>query len=189
MDRKQALEIVKKQIEGPRYQHTLGVAETAVELANAYHADAKKAELAAIFHDYAKTKPIDELKEIIIQQKMDPRLLQFNSELWHGPAAAHLVYHKAWVRDPDILNAIRYHTTGRANMSLLEKIIYLADYIEPGRHFPGVEEIRELAGIDLNKAILMAIGNSIQFLVGKNASVFPDTFEAYNDLIKNKGRK
>ena len=156
-------------------------------LQSSISADSTKAELAAIFHDYEKVRPISELKEVIMSEDMDSRLLKFNSELWHGPVAAHIVKKEAWIDDDEILNAIRYHTTGRANMSLLEKIIYLADYIEPGRHFPGVDEVRELAETDINKALLMAFRNTIQFLTDRHALIFPDTFEAYNDLIMKMG--
>ncbi|HEY4553856.1 MAG TPA: bis(5'-nucleosyl)-tetraphosphatase (symmetrical) YqeK [Bacillaceae bacterium] len=182
MDRKTALEMVEKQIAGPRFQHTLGVVDTAVQLAGKYGADAKKAELAAIFHDYAKTLPVAELRSIIISEEMDPRLLDYHAELWHGPAAVFLVKRDAGILDEEILNAIRYHTTGRANMPLLEKVVYLADYIEPGRHFPGVEEVRELAKADLDSALRQALSNTIRFLAEKNSAIFPDTFEAYNDL-------
>ena len=181
MDRETALKIVKSQLTDHRYQHTLGVMETAIELANRYGADPNKAELAAIFHDYAKFRPKDEMKGIIIDQGID--LLQFNSELWHAPVGAYLVNVEAGITDEEILNAIRYHTSGRSEMTILDKIIYLADYIEPGRHFPGVEEVRELAKENLTVALIQAMKNTIVFLLKKNQSVFPDTFVTYNNLI------
>lgn len=186
MNRDTALAIVKKQLTEHRYQHTIGVMETAIILANLYGADEKKAELAAIFHDYAKFRPKDEMKQIIVEQKMDPHLLQYNSELWHAPVGAYLVQTEAEVLDIDILNAIRFHTSGRPGMSLLEKIIYLADYIEPGRHFPGVEEVRKIAELDLDHALIASVKNTIIFLMKKNQPIFPDTFNTYNDLVMNK---
>ncbi|MBS4176267.1 bis(5'-nucleosyl)-tetraphosphatase (symmetrical) YqeK [Lederbergia citrea] len=187
MDREQALQLVRQQIKGPRYEHTLRVVDTAVELAEKFGADRNKAELAAIFHDYAKLMPITELKDIIIKTKQDVRLLDYHPELWHGPVAAHLVYDKFGIDDESILNAIRFHTTGRANMTLFEKIIYLADYIEPGRKFPGVEKTRGMALVDLDQALLQALRNTITFLIDRNSPIFPDTFEAYNRLTMNKG--
>lgn len=186
MKREKALAIVKEQLTEHRYKHTLGVMETAIKLAKKYGADEKKAELAAIFHDYAKFRDKAEMKTIIQEQGMAPELLEYNSELWHAPVGAYLVAKEAGITDPDILEAIRYHTSGRPNMTLLEKIIYLADYIEPGRHFPGVEEVREMAQQDLDKALIQALKNSMAFLMRKNQRVFPLTFHTYNDLIQKE---
>lgn len=186
MDRNQALEIVKAQITEHRYIHTLGVMETAIKLADIYQADEKKAEIAAIFHDYAKFRPKDEMKQIIIDQGMPRELLAYNSELWHAPVGAYLVQTEVGIMDQEILDAIKYHTSGRENMTLLEKIIYIADYIEPGRHFPGVEEVRELAERNLDAALIQALQNTIQFLMKKNQPIFPATFFTYNYLILEK---
>ncbi|TCJ04240.1 bis(5'-nucleosyl)-tetraphosphatase (symmetrical) YqeK [Cytobacillus praedii] len=185
MDRNLALLKVKEQLTDHRYTHTLGVMETAIRLARKYGANEKKAELAAIFHDYAKFRPKEEMKQIIMDQKMDARLLQFNSELWHAPVGAFLVHKEAGIEEEEILDAIRFHTSGRVGMTLLEKIIYLADYIEPGRHFPGVEEVREIAEKSLNEALIKSISNTIFFLMKKGQLVFPATFHTYNDLIMN----
>ncbi len=183
MKREDALEIVKKQLTDHRYQHTVGVMETAISLANKYGVDEKKAELAAIFHDYAKFRDKEEMRSIIIEQHMDKELLEYNSELWHAPVGAYLVEKEAGINDTEILDAIRYHTSGRPKMTRLEKVIYLADYIEPGRKFPGVDEVREIAEKDLNKALIQSIQNSIIFLMKKNKRIFPLTFYTFNDLI------
>ncbi|WNS81894.1 bis(5'-nucleosyl)-tetraphosphatase (symmetrical) YqeK [Domibacillus sp. DTU_2020_1001157_1_SI_ALB_TIR_016] len=185
MERSRALEIVEKQLTEKRYTHTLGVSEAAVELADRYGADVYKAELAAIFHDYAKFRPKEEMKQILIDEREDERLLAFHHELWHAPAGAVLVRREAGIEDEDILSAIRWHTTGKPGMTLLEKIIYLADYIEPGRAFPGVEEVRAIAKQSLNAAVLAAVKNSILFLMSKKQPVFPVTMDMYNDLIQN----
>ncbi|MCM3237074.1 bis(5'-nucleosyl)-tetraphosphatase (symmetrical) YqeK [Heyndrickxia oleronia] len=188
MERNKALEIVAKQLTEKRYTHTLGVMETAIDLAILYEADEKKAELAAIFHDYAKFRPLEEMKKIIIEQKFDPLLLQYNPELWHAPVGAYLIQEEVGIKDVEIINAVRYHTSGRMNMTLLEKIIYLADYIEPGRQFPGVEEARKLAKKDLDEALIYSVKNTIIFLMNKNQAVYPDTFTFYNDLVMKKER-
>jgi predicted HD superfamily hydrolase involved in NAD metabolism len=184
MDREIALQTVKGQLTDHRYQHTIGVMETAIVLAKRYGVDVKKAELAAVFHDYAKFRPKDEMKQIIIDQGMEQQLLEFNSELWHAPVGAFLIEKEVGLNDEEILDAIRYHTSGRVGMSLLDKIIYLADYIEPGRRFPGVDEVRDLAKDNLNQALIQALKNSIQFLMKKNQPVYPDTIYTYNDLVK-----
>jgi predicted HD superfamily hydrolase involved in NAD metabolism len=183
MERREALEIVKKQLTEHRYQHTIGVMETAIALAEQYGADVKKAELAAIFHDYAKFRPKEEMKRIILEQNMPKDLLLYNTELWHAPVGAYLVEKEVGINDVEILDAIRYHTSGRPDMTLLEKVVYVADYIEPGRIFPGVDEVRELAKQDLNKALIKALQNTIQFLMNKNQAIYPDTFYTYNSLI------
>ncbi|MEH7505986.1 bis(5'-nucleosyl)-tetraphosphatase (symmetrical) YqeK [Neobacillus drentensis] len=184
MEREEALNLVKVQLTDHRYQHTLGVMETAIALAKRFGGNEQQAELAAIFHDYAKFRPKEEMKEIIVSHGFPQDLLEFNSELWHAPAGAYLVKKEAGISDPEVLDAIRYHTSGRPGMTLLDKIIYLADYIEPGRHFPGVEEVREMAKENLDKALIKAIQNTIVFLLKKNQTVYPDTFYTYNEIIK-----
>lgn len=186
MEREQALKIVKAQLTEHRYQHTLGVMETAIDLAIRYGVDEKKAEIAAIFHDYAKFRPKDEMKEIIVTQKMPNDLLEYNTELWHAPVGAYLAEVEAGITDQEVLDAIRFHTSGRRGMTKLEKVIYLADYIEPGRHFPGVEEVRDMAKINLDAALIKSVQNTILFLMKKNQAIYPETFHTYNDLILNK---
>jgi predicted HD superfamily hydrolase involved in NAD metabolism len=186
MEREEALKIVKEQLTDHRYQHTLGVMETAIALAKQYGADAKKAEMAAIFHDYAKFRPKDEMKQIILTKNFPQDLLHYHAELWHAPAGAYLVEKEAGIKDKEVLDAIRYHTSGRPGMTLLEKVIYLADYIEPGRHFPGVDEVRVLAKENLDTALIQAVKNTILFLMKKNQPVYPDSFKTYNDLVMNR---
>ncbi|MFJ8245566.1 bis(5'-nucleosyl)-tetraphosphatase (symmetrical) YqeK [Peribacillus asahii] len=189
MNRNEALQLVKAQLTEKRYVHTLGVAESAVELAERYGADVKKAELAAIFHDYAKFRPKEEMKQIIMEQNITKDLLDYHSELWHAPVGAYLVEQEAGITDQEILDAIAYHTSGRIGMTLLDKIVYLADYIEPGRSFPGVEEVRKLAEQNLDAAVTQAVRNTINFLMMKKQVIYPATFHTYNDLIKNLKEK
>jgi predicted HD superfamily hydrolase involved in NAD metabolism len=190
MNRGEALQIVKVQLTEHRYTHTIGVMETAIMLSKKYNVSEEKAEIAAIFHDYAKFRPKEEMKQIIIQKGMPFDLLDYDSELWHAPVGAYLVETEVGIKDLDILNAIKYHTSGRADMTTLDKIVYLADYIEPGRKFPGVEEVREIANNDLNLALIQSVKNTIQFLLSRNQSVYPDTLFTYNSLLReyNAGR-
>jgi predicted HD superfamily hydrolase involved in NAD metabolism len=146
----------------------------------------KKAETAAIFHDYAKFRPKDEMRQIILNQNFPQDLLHYHAELWHAPAGAYLVEREAGIKNKEVLDAIRYHTSGRPGMTLLEKVIYLADYIEPGRHFPGVDEVRALAKENLDKALIQAVKNTILFLMKKNQPVYPDSFKTYNVLVMNR---
>ena len=187
MDKTKALELVKQQLPEKRYIHTLGVIQSAKDLARRYGVDEDKAELAAIYHDYAKYRPLDEMEQIIKDYGLPADLLTANTELWHAPVGAVLVQREAGVEDEEILSAIRYHTSGRAQMTELEKVIYLADYIEPGRSFPGVDEVRELAARSLDEAVMKAIANTIAFLMSKQQTIYPDTFHAYNDFAMHKG--
>ncbi|MDX5476012.1 MAG: bis(5'-nucleosyl)-tetraphosphatase (symmetrical) YqeK [Bacillaceae bacterium] len=183
MNKEKALSIVKEALTEKRYIHTIGVMETSVKLAKKYGADEKKAETAAIFHDYAKFRPKEEMKQIIIDQNMPHDLLEHNDELWHAPVGAYLVEKEVGISDKEILDAIKWHTSGRINMSKLEKIVFLADYIEPGRDFPGVEEVRSMAEVDLNKAVAQSLRNTIKFLLERNQLVYPDTLHSYNYMV------
>ncbi|ARW46272.1 Nicotinate-nucleotide adenylyltransferase (plasmid) [Bacillus licheniformis] len=113
-------------------------------------------------------------------------MLNFHHELWHAPAGAALVKTEVGITDEDILSAIRFHTSGRPNMTLLEKVVYVADYIEPGRRFPGVEEVRTLAEEDLDSALIQALKNTITFLISKNQAVYPETVATYNALVNDR---
>jgi len=189
MNADEAKRIVKPHLTNARYEHTLRVAATAVKLAKVYNESAEireKIELAAIFHDYAKYRPLDEMKRWIKQSYLPKDLLDYHYELWHGPVAALLIEKEYGIRDKDIQLAIRYHTTGRANMSRFEMLLFIADYIEPGRSFPGVEEVRQMAKQDLVSACWMASRNTIQFLMSKGSTIYPDSFHAYNDLTRRK---
>lgn len=187
MNKEKMLQIVKKQLTEQRYQHTLGVVQTAVQLAKRYGADQKKAEVAAIFHDYAKFRKVEEMAEIIRMSFDIPKdLLEYDKELWHAPVGAYLIKHEVGITDEEVLDAIRFHTTGRVGMSRLEKVVCLADYIEPGRHFLGVEDVRKTAEQDLNQALAQSLYNTILFLEKKKQKVYPLTKAAYEDLNVKK---
>lgn len=171
-----------------RFIHTQGVAMTAVHLAEKYGEDPEKAEIAGILHDSVKFADKEWLREIILSEKMDPLLLEFHHELWHAPVGSYVAKSEFHIDDEDILQAIKYHTTGRAGMSPLEKIIYISDMIEPSRNFPGVDLLREKAETDLEDAMLSCIRHSVTFLIEKKQPVFPDSFHCYNDLIQKKGK-
>ncbi|TQR10592.1 bis(5'-nucleosyl)-tetraphosphatase (symmetrical) YqeK [Psychrobacillus soli] len=182
------MEQMKDRMPEKRYIHTRGVAMTAVHLATKYGEDPEKAELAGILHDSVKYAEKEWLREKIISEKMNPILLDFHHELWHAPVGSYVAKHEFHIHDEDTLNAIKFHTTGRAGMSRLEKIIYVSDMIEPSRNFPGVELLREKAEIDLEDAMISCIQQSMIFLIEKKQSVFPDSFHCYNDLTQKKGK-
>ncbi|MBP0723753.1 bis(5'-nucleosyl)-tetraphosphatase (symmetrical) YqeK [Bacillus sp. RG28] len=186
MNREDALKAVQSKLTNQRYTHTIGVMETAIKLAKQYGADEKKAELAAIFHDVAKCMPIGELRDIMINEQLAPELLAYNKELWHASVGAFLTEKEFGIEDKEILQAITYHTSGHEKMTLLDKVIYVADYIEPNRSFPGVEEARKLAEEDLDQALLNALKNTITFLIQKEQTVYPLTVKTYNTIVKKQ---
>ncbi|UFT97842.1 bis(5'-nucleosyl)-tetraphosphatase (symmetrical) YqeK [Radiobacillus kanasensis] len=183
MNRDEALAIVKPQLRTTRFEHTVRVTDTALELAKRFGGNLEKAELASIFHDYAKYRNIHEMKRWIITEALPKDLLQYHHELWHGPVGALLVEREVGISDSEVLSAIRWHTAGKANMSQLDKIVFLADYMEPGRDFPGVDEVREVAHNNLEKACWLATKNTIMHLMKKGQSIYPDTFHCYNSLL------
>lgn len=191
MNREEALQEVQPHLTNSRYEHTIRVVETAVALGSRFGENQQKIELAAAFHDYAKYWNKEEMKKIIMDNDLPADMLDYHDELWHGPVGAVLVREKYGIDDQDIFNAIVWHTTGHAQMSKLEKIIFLADYIEPGRNFLGLEEVREAAERDLDEACFLTSRNTIAYLVSRKMLVYPETINAYNAFQKNhhKGRE
>lgn len=183
MNREEALAKVKPYLTMERYQHTIGVTDTAIHLAERYNGDIEKAMLASVFHDYCKYRNLDEMKMIIEDAKLPRDLLDHHSELWHGPVASIMIEEEIGITDPEIKSAIYWHTTGHSQMSLLEKIVYLADYIEPNRLTPRVDDVRKIAEIDIDQAILMVVKSTIVYLVENQKKVYPDTLNLFNDLI------
>lgn len=184
METNKAVEIVKSHLTEARFEHTLRVRDTALKLAEVYEAPEKTVELAAIFHDYAKNRPLDELKQWILSSQLPKDLLDFHHELWHGPVGAILIEREHGLIDSAVQSAIACHTTGKAHMTPVDMIVFVADYIEPGRNFPGLEEVRETAGTNLVKAAWMVSRNSINYLMEKHNTIYPDSFHAYNDLTR-----
>ena len=179
---------LQDQLQKKRYEHTLGVEETAMLLANIYDEDMNKARLAALLHDCAKNltdnKKLELCKKyniMLTRQELD------NLDLIHAKIGSIVAREEYEVEDSDVLNAITYHTTGRPNMSTLEKIIYIADYIEPGRDkAPNLEKIRALAKVDLDKALLIILSNTINYLKANSNYIDPltnKTYEYYNNIL------
>lgn len=161
-----------------RFKHTQGVAEEAVKLAKRYGADKKKAYIAGLLHDCAKCIPTEEKLEACKKYgiKPDP-ILKAQPDLTHSFLGAKIAEKDYGIKDNDILNSIAYHTTGRADMSLLEKIIYIADYIEPNRaYFEGLDYIRKLAYEDIDKTITAILKKTISY--NKNKVIHPLSLEA-----------
>ncbi|MFD0588158.1 bis(5'-nucleosyl)-tetraphosphatase (symmetrical) YqeK [Paenibacillus sp. GCM10027627] len=184
MDRQQMIERVKSEMPERRWRHTEGVMATSRELAVRFGEDADRAELAAILHDVAKFWPIARQESIITDNGLDQDVLRYDKELWHAPVGAWVAEHEYGVSDEGVLDAIRFHTSGRLGMSKLEKIVWLADYIEPGRDFPGVDAIRKLAAENLDEAVVAGLTGTISYLLTKGLRIYPLSVEARNGLIE-----
>ena len=177
---------LKNNLKPKRYSHVLGVCSTAVDLAKHYGVDEHKAEIAALAHDVAKNLSSEELLKIINDSKITLSIDEQNTEeLWHaivGPVISRNVFN---ITDEEILSAIRWHTTGKENMSKLDKIIYLADLIEPSREFDGIEEIRKVAYENLDLAMIKALTHTTIYLLNKQCAVDINTIKARNYLLYN----
>ncbi len=174
---------LQKNLKESRVRHIYGVRDTAVCLALRFGADVSKAELAAMFHDFYKGLSGEELNSLVRELGLPDKYLD-NNNLAHSKLAAIMMKKEYGVEDEDIINAVSYHTTGRAGMSLLEKIIYLADAIEPGRDYPGVSQLRELALEDLDKACLASMKRTVDFVREQGKELDEDTLSAAEFLEK-----
>lgn len=164
-----------------RYLHCLRVMETATLLAEIYELDIQKVQTAAILHDCGKLKNGTELlKKAYEFDIMIDTVMEYNPELLHASIGAEIANMEYGIKDTEVLNSIKYHTTGRENMTMLDKIIYIADYIEPSRNFAGVEEVRKLAFGNINSSMALALDNTIEFLIKDNKLIHLDTIKARN---------
>ncbi|SDC29855.1 bis(5'-nucleosyl)-tetraphosphatase (symmetrical) YqeK [Shouchella lonarensis] len=188
MTSEEAFAHVRPHLSPARYTHTLGVHEVSITLAKRYGADVQKCELAAILHDICKEHDVRDMRQTVTEVLKEPHWAQYGDELLHAPCGAHYVQHHLGICDNDILAAIKSHTTGRAHMSIVEKVVFVADYIEPNRAFPGVEKARLLAEESLDSACLYALQQTMTFLLQKEVPIHPETVCAYHAFLKRKGR-
>ncbi len=178
----QFIEIIRGRLTPARFRHSLAVAEEAERLAKKYGADPARARTAGILHDILK----DAGEDAQLQIFQDFAILLDNVEqqapkLWHARAGAVFIEKVLGVTDPDILTAVRYHTTARAGMSPLEKVLFIADFTSADRDYKDVDVMRRLADEGLSQAMLYALSYTIRDLVKKQAAIHPDTLAAYNE--------
>lgn len=179
---------LKNMLDEKRYCHSVGVANEAVRIAELVGYDTDRAYLAGLIHDCAKRIPYDE----------SVRIAQDNGEVLdsvtlacpgivHAPVGAVIARREFGITDNEILNAVRYHTVAREKMTLLEKIIYIADMTEPNRNFDGVEELRQACCCDIDAAFFKTLRQSVIFNMEKGNILHPNTIYAWNELcMKNK---
>ncbi len=175
---------LKRNLSSKRFTHSAGVATMAKHLAEKYGADPEKAYLAGWVHDCAKELSLSEMQAIVKENGLSlDKYMMASRALLHGPCGSLLAKSRYGIEDRDIASAIYFHTTGQPGMTLLEKIIFLADYIEPSRDFPGVEKLRKKAEQNLDEAVLAAYDSTISHLLDQQAYIYDLTFLGRNDLV------
>ncbi|SDE72860.1 bis(5'-nucleosyl)-tetraphosphatase (symmetrical) YqeK [Sporomusa acidovorans] len=185
MDYNQIIDKLSVVLSTKRLQHSLGVSQSAAQLADRFGENVEKAKFAGVLHDCARGLASSTLLQkaasfaIVVNdvERCQPTLL-------HAPVGAYLAKNEYGVDDPQIFRAIMLHTTGGRDMTVLDKIIYLADCIEPSRDFPGIDKLRSLAFADLDKAVLAAFDQSLHYVIGLGLLIHPATVEGRNDLLQ-----
>lgn len=172
---------LRSRLTADRFVHSLNVADMARELARIYSYDEKKAYLAGLVHDCTKNTPPDEQLRIIKSGGIVLSALEMkNGKLWHALSGSVYIQSEYGIDDGDIISAVRYHTTGRADMTMLEKIIYVADLVSKERDYPGADELRMTAKGNLEKAVHEGAEFTVNRLTKLNAVIHPDTIKAMN---------
>ena len=178
-------EHLKQRLTTKRYTHSLAVAQTAAKLAGMYNGDINKAYLAGLLHDYARDYTPSQLLIMAEENHLvDYHVEVVNPSLLHGKVGAFLLEKEGIVADPSILKAIRYHTTGHPDHDQLGHIIYIADYIEPNRDFPGVDKMRKVVYQNFDYGILAGLDHTIMYLMQKAAFIHPLSVDTRNRLIE-----
>lgn len=176
--------IIKGRMGEKRYIHSVNVAKQAQKLAKIYGCDEEKAMTAGIFHDVTKETPFDEQLKIITEGGIILDEIEKSSQkLWHPISGSVYIQKYLDINDADIINAIRFHTTGRSNMSLLEKIIFVADFTGDERNYDGVDIMREKALRSLEEAMIYGLQFTIQDLSSRALTIHPNALSCYNELI------
>lgn len=184
LSRESLLDKIKEQMSEKRFRHILGVEKAAIFLAKKYGVDPHKASLSALLHDYAKEVPDHVFLELIDKYELDEDLKNWGNNIWHGRVGIYKIQEDLGLRDPEILHAIEVHTVGSADMSALAKVLYVADYIEEGRDFPGVIEARAIANCSLDMAVAFETMRLIDYLAELRVKIYPQSIETYNAFVK-----
>ena len=181
--------IIKERMGDKRYIHSVNVARAAKYLEEKYGADVEKAVIAGILHDVTKETPYDiQLKIMQENGIILDSVQQVSPKLWHAISGSVYVKTQLGITDAEILNAIRYHTSGRENMSLLEKVIFVADFIGEERDYKGVDVMRKKAESSLDEAMLYGVTFSITDLAARQCAIDQNTLALYNQLIINNNK-
>ncbi len=176
--------LLREKLEEKRYYHSLCVADEAERLAKKYGGDSEKCYLAGLLHDITKNASRGEHLQIFKDFGIILSSIEMNAQkLWHAISGSAYIEHYLKINDNELIDAVRYHTTAKANMSLTAKILYLADFTSIDRDYPDVEEIRRLVNISLDDAFIYALKYSIVDLVEENKAIHPHTVDAFNQTV------
>ena len=177
-------QLLQSRLNEKRYFHSLCVADEAVRLATKYGCDTEKAYIAGLLHDITKNATTEEHLHIFESFGIMLNSVEQNAEkLWHAISGAAFLEHELGIKDTEILNAIRYHTTARSDMTLLDKVLYLADFTSRDRDYDDVDIMRELVDISMEQALSYALSYSIKDLVENGRALHIDTIYAYNEIV------
>ncbi|MBE6802376.1 MAG: HD domain-containing protein [Ruminococcaceae bacterium] len=186
MNNEQYKEILQNRLTEKRYIHSLNVADSAKELALIYGCDPEKAYTVGLVHDCCKDEAAGLQLSYILENKVELTEYEINAaKLYHAISGRIFAEKEFGITDEDMLNAIRYHTTGRKGMSLLEKVVFIADFISAERDYNGVDVMREKAKRSLDEAIVEGLGFTIKDLITRNLVIHPDTVLAFDDAMLN----
>lgn len=186
MTNEQFKEILQNRLTEKRYVHSLNVADSARELALIYGCDPEKAYTVGLVHDCCKDEPAGLQLSYMLENGVELSEYELDvAKLYHAICGAVYAEKEFGITDKDMLNAIRYHTTGRKGMSLLEKVVFIADFVSAERNYNGVDIMREKAKRSLDEAIVEGLGFTIKDLITRNMIVHPDTVLAFNDAMFN----
>lgn len=189
-DIKYIKEYLKNNLSEKRYNHSLCVAKQAVVLAEITGADKYKAEIAGLLHDVTKEMPIDsQMKYLEKHGIIISKEIYDNSQVLHGYSASAFVQDYFNITDKDILNSIKYHTIGRADMSALEETVFVADYTSADRNYPDADYVRSLTATNWKKAVFMGLQFGLEFAVKNHTLLIDDSVKAYNFYLNILNRK
>ncbi len=163
-----------------RYVHTLNVEREALALAERWQVDGDQAMRAGLLHDCAKGLTLAQMQALVVEGglRMDKEMWESRA-LLHAPVGAYLAQRDFDIEDTEVLDAIRWHTTGHAHMTTLEQIIYIADMVEPARQpFAALESIRECMGTDLREAMRLALRSTVEYIENRKCALYVDTLRA-----------
>lgn len=183
------IEILASKLSRKRLAHSLGVCQTAEHLARKFGVDITKARIAGLLHDCGRAIPNASLLEFAERIKITiDEVSKQEPVLLHAPIGAYIAYAEYGIRDEEILQSIDHHTVGAKNMTCLDKIIYIADMIEPLRSYQGVDIIRNQAELNIDAALLSAYDQSIQLVILRKGLLHPATMDGRNQLLLTLNR-
>lgn len=182
--------LIKGKLKESRYIHSLNVADSAKYLAEKYGCDCEKAYTSGLLHDVMKNADDEEQLSVINKAGWCLSDCEMaNKKLWHAVAGAAFMKTELGIDDEEMIEAVRYHTTARENMSVLEKVIYVADFISADRDYPEVDEVRAAADESLEKAMMLGLEFCIQEIAKRRQILHPDSVNAYNEIILKNGKE